>query len=302
MEMDVVAMRPGVYTYRGGTTDPVAPLALGLYGMLIIDPAEGYPTAVDRELALVQSEAYLKPAPVSPGGGASEGLGLDLTAFNERRPSHVLFNGRTDASGIPLMAKPGERVRLFAVNAGVSAPSQLQVLGKNDQVLAGAVLEPGSGAITELLIPNRWKFRLVDRKLVDTGRSPQAILDTTEGIPDAETLAELARAEARKILTPQEKRERGAGLYRERCVQCHEPPPGTARLAPDLEGVMKRHTRDWLVRWLSNPTQMQASDPDAQALMQKWNNLPMPDMLLAPAQVEWLLEFLASRAVPGKKN
>lgn len=40
--------------------------------------------------------------------------------------------------------------------------------------------------------------------------------------------------------------------------------------------VPKRRTEDWLARWLKSPEQMIATDPAAKALLQKYNNVPMP--------------------------
>jgi hypothetical protein len=72
------------------------------------------------------------------------------------------------------------------------------------------------------------------------------------------------------------------------------------RLAPELPGVTKRRPSEWLLRWLTNPLQMQAEDPEAMKLLAQWNNLSMPNVGLSEEQATFILEFLASRDAPDK--
>ena len=54
---------PGVFMYHCGTPMVLEHIASGMYGMVIVEPRDGYPTKVDREYAVVQSEFYTKPDP-----------------------------------------------------------------------------------------------------------------------------------------------------------------------------------------------------------------------------------------------
>jgi nitrite reductase (NO-forming) len=49
--------------YHCGTPMVLEHIASGMYGMLIVEPRGGYPTKVDREYAVIQSEFYTKPDP-----------------------------------------------------------------------------------------------------------------------------------------------------------------------------------------------------------------------------------------------
>jgi nitrite reductase (NO-forming) len=57
---------PGVFMYHCGTPMILEHIASGMYGMFIVEPRGGYPTKVDREYAVVQSEFYSKPDPQGP--------------------------------------------------------------------------------------------------------------------------------------------------------------------------------------------------------------------------------------------
>ena len=54
---------PGVFMYHCGTPMVLEHLASGMYGMMVVEPRAGYPTKVDREYAVVQSEFYTKLDP-----------------------------------------------------------------------------------------------------------------------------------------------------------------------------------------------------------------------------------------------
>src|SRR2546423_9294844 len=145
------------------------------------------------------------------------------------------------------------------------------------------------------MIPRKkGRYTFIDQQLASRGLT--GVIDATGGEPEPPALV------ATGPLTPAAKRERAHALFSERCVQCHEPPPGIVRMAPDLAAVGQRHDRQWLLKWLSNPPKMQAEDADAQALMRQWNNVPMPDMMLSPEQVEWLTDFLRGAAAAADKD
>jgi protein SCO1/2 len=94
----------------------------------------------------------------------------------------------------------------------------------------------------------------------------------------------------------------GESLFRTRCAACHTIGEGDIMrtgqlLGPDLLGVTKRRDPAWLSRWLYEPEKMlQEKDPIAMGLYVKFNNMPMPNMRLNPAEVGSVIEFLESES------
>ncbi len=98
---------PGVFMYHCATPSVLHHLSKGMYGMVIVDPKNGYPNKVDREYAIVQSEFYIKDKPNSKGL-----YELDMNKMRLNHPSMVVFNGKHNRHlKETLKAKPGERVR-----------------------------------------------------------------------------------------------------------------------------------------------------------------------------------------------
>lgn len=104
------ATTPGVFYYHCGASPMQEHIARGMFGVIIVDPKKDKRPKPDREYVLVQSEIYDNPE-----------------TLQEAPFKHVVFNGRAfrydpvhdpKASGNMLIAKPGERVRIYFVNAG----------------------------------------------------------------------------------------------------------------------------------------------------------------------------------------
>lgn len=117
-----VASRPGVYMYHCGTSPVLEHLGMGMYGMIIVDPAGGRPPA--KEIALVQSEFY--------GRLIKRGKRLrpSYKSMRRGRPRFVAFNGRAERyARHPLEVPVGERVRIYLVDAGPTWPSAFHVIG-----------------------------------------------------------------------------------------------------------------------------------------------------------------------------
>ena len=113
------AKRAGVYMYHCGANPMVQHIARGMYGVIIVDPktySKAYPKP-DREYVLIQSQ-YFPDAD-------------NYSAMLENKGwTNSLINGKIfnydpvhdpNATKV-LMAKPGERVRIFFVNANVNMP------------------------------------------------------------------------------------------------------------------------------------------------------------------------------------
>ena len=82
------------------------------------------------------------------------------------------------------------------------------------------------------------------------------------------------------------------------CNACHTIGGGDL-VGPDLAGVTERRTEEWLTNWLTAPDQMLTSDPDAQAMLAKYNNVPMPNLGLTPDEVAALIAYMGGGATTG---
>lgn len=109
---------PGVFVYHCGADSMSEHIGRGMYGVIIVDPKEGYSKQYpkpDREYVLVQGDLF-------EAGTSAD----DMTMGNGWKAS--LINGKIfhydpvhDANAsLALEAKPGERVRIFYVNASIN--------------------------------------------------------------------------------------------------------------------------------------------------------------------------------------
>jgi nitrite reductase (NO-forming) len=116
------ATDPGVYMYHCGTAPAFMHIANGMYGAIVVEPAN-MPKA-DREYVLVSSEWYLnKPGDTAPAG-------LDLVKAEQMTPDWVTWNGYAGQYKThPLTANPGETVRFWVVAAGPSLDTAFHVVG-----------------------------------------------------------------------------------------------------------------------------------------------------------------------------
>lgn len=100
-----------------------------------------------------------------------------------------------------------------------------------------------------------------------------------------------------------ERIRQGERIFQQSCASCHTIGKGDT-LGPDLAGVVARRDRAWLQRWIAQPDKLLAAkDPLAVELLQKYKNLPMPNLGLTDQQVEAVLAYLgggqmASAAIP----
>ncbi|MBA4408021.1 MAG: cytochrome c [Bacteroidota bacterium] len=85
--------------------------------------------------------------------------------------------------------------------------------------------------------------------------------------------------------------DEGAKLFKA-CEACHSI-GGGRRIGPDLKGVTKRRTNDWLVRFIQSPAAvLKSGDADAKAIFKEFNNVPMPDNALTTDQVNLILAHI----------
>ena len=97
-------------------------------------------------------------------------------------------------------------------------------------------------------------------------------------------------------VSPRDVPDQHAYLFQSRCGACHTIGNGD-RVGPDLAGVTSRRDHEWLRRYLTDPSRMRAEgDPIAQALFEKYNRVPMPNLGLSSVDVAALLSYLEANA------
>ena len=300
IEFEFTLNYPGVFMYHCGTPMILEHIASGMYGMMIVEPREGYPTRVDREYAIVQSEFYARP---DPNGREIDGAPLyvlDGERLRAAEPTHTVFNGvHNGMVRNPLGAKPGERVRLFVLNVGPSKTSSFHVVGtildrvwfegNPDNQFRGmqtVLLGSSNSAIVEFVIPEAGSYIMVDHHFANASQGAVGLISTEEP-----KRTELEHHNFPATATPTDPQALQGKLdFESKCLACHSIGLGP-KLGPDLAGVTKNRSDEWLVRWLKAPEKMLETDPDAKALLEKWNNIPMPNQNLSDTEIANYLEF-----------
>lgn len=164
---------PGIFYYHCGADPMIQHIARGMYGAVIVDPKDpkAMPKA-DREYVLIQSELYPNPDNQA-----------DMMA---NKWTNVMFNGgifkydpvHDPAATRMLQAKPGERVRVYFVNAGVNEFSSFHSIGgiwdkvypsgNPKSVLTGLqtyVVGPGDAAAFDIISPVEGANAIVSHSL-----------------------------------------------------------------------------------------------------------------------------------------
>ena len=182
----------GVWMYHCGTNPALHHIANGMYGMVIVEPAEGLPP-VDNEFALVQSEWYLGP----------QGEPADLTKAMAAAPApdFVMFNGVANQyKDAPIQVGTGESVRVFVLNAGPSIDSSFHVVGtifdtaikegvwlrKGNEGNWGSQavdLAPAQGAIVEFTTAEDGLYPIVTHAFNFVGRGALGLFQAGDGDP-----------------------------------------------------------------------------------------------------------------------
>lgn len=127
------AEHPGVFIYHCGASSMAEHISRGMYGVIIVDPKEGYSDDFpkpDREYVLVHGDLF------------EDGTSAQDRAMN-RNWVGTLVNGKVfhydpvhdPNAALTLEADPGERVRIFFVNAMINEAAAFHpIAGIWDQV------------------------------------------------------------------------------------------------------------------------------------------------------------------------
>ncbi|RPJ19699.1 MAG: nitrite reductase, copper-containing [Chloroflexi bacterium] len=120
------ALNPGLYVYHCATPMVAQHIANGMYGLILVEPAEGLP-AVDREFYVMQGELYTNEA-----FGSTGQLTENIQALLNEDPEYLVFNGAVGSltEQKPLKANVGETVRIFFGVGGPNFTSSFHVIGE----------------------------------------------------------------------------------------------------------------------------------------------------------------------------
>jgi len=167
------ADHPGVFFYHCGADSMIQHIARGMIGAIIIDPKDpnSMPKA-DREYILVEHQTYDNPE--------------DVKGMMDNKWQHDMFNSvpfqydpvhDTNATQT-LEAKPGERVRIYLVNAGPNEFSGFHPIagiwdrvypsGNPKNVLVGMqhyTVAPGDAATFDIISPVEGANALVNHSM-----------------------------------------------------------------------------------------------------------------------------------------
>jgi len=288
MAFEFVANYPGVYMYHCGTPMVLEHIASGMYGMMIVEPRGGYPTKVDREYAVIQSEFYTKPDEQKRKVDGVPLYVLDGPRVRSKSPTYTVFNGRYNGFvDNPLPARPGERVRLFVLNVGPSNTSSFHVVGtifdrvwlegNPDNQLRGSqtvLLGSSNSAIVEFMIPEAGKYVMVDHHFANASQGAIGLI-AAGGAPEGGAGDSEHHNIPATAAPTDESAVRGKLSFESKCLACHSIAGGD-KLGPDLHGVTKRRDAAWIAKWMKDPDGMLKSDPTAKELLAKYK-LPMPN-------------------------
>jgi nitrite reductase (NO-forming) len=300
ISFEFTANYAGVYMYHCGTPMVLEHIASGMYGMVIVEPRNGYPTKVDREYAIVQSEFYTRLDPQKRKIDGQPLYVLDGDRVRTKAPTYTVFNGRYNGLvDNPLPAKPGERVRLFVLNVGPSNTSSFHVVGtifdrvwlegNPDNQLRGSqtvLLGSSNSAIVEFIVPEAGSYVMVDHHFANASQGAIGLIAAGASAGGGES--EHHNIPATSVPTDPAA-VKGKLSFDSKCLACHSIAGGD-KLGPDLYGVSKRRNDTWLAKWLKSPEQMLQSDGDAKALLDKYK-LPMPNQNLSDAEIGEFISY-----------
>lgn len=192
------ANNPGVFMYHCGTKPVLSHIANGMHGVIIVKPKAGYPTdhEIDREFVLIQNEWYKYN---------------NLDDFMNGEPSQVVFSTKALKEGDrntngdtfslkdePLLAKVGDKIRMYINNVGPNEVSSFHVVGTlfdtvyidgnpaNELKGLQTVMLPASGgAVVEFTVTEEGSYSIVTHQFNHATKGAVAIIKvTSDGLDD----------------------------------------------------------------------------------------------------------------------
>lgn len=242
-----LAMNPGLYVYHCATAPVGMHIANGMYGLILVEPAEGMPK-VDREFYVMQSEFY------TVGRYGEEGYQpFSMEKALEENPDYVVFNGSVGAlvGDNAIKANVGETVRLYVGNGGPNLISSFHVIGEifdkvfvegGDLVNANVqttLVPAGGSTIVDFKVEVPGTLVLVDHSIFRTfnkGSLGMLKVDGPENTviysgkqrddmyqPEGQaTITAKAEPVEYRVLSKDEQVKAGEVIYNQTCFACHQ--------------------------------------------------------------------------------
>ncbi|KEF38889.1 putative multicopper oxidase [Schinkia azotoformans MEV2011] len=187
------ASNPGVFMYHCGTKPVLAHIANGMHGVIIVKPKNGYPTdnQIDKEFVIVQNEWYKYNDLDDMTNGVPSQVVFSTKALAEGQPN---TNGDTySLKEKPLLAKVGDRIRIYVNNVGPNEVSSFHVVGTvfDDVYIDGnpanrykgmqTVMLPASGgAVVEFTVVEEGSYSIVTHQFNHVQKGAAAIIKVTK--------------------------------------------------------------------------------------------------------------------------
>jgi nitrite reductase (NO-forming) len=241
-------LNPGLYVYHCAVAPVGMHVANGMYGLIFVEPEEGLPP-VDREYYVMQGDFYTE------GRFGAQGLQpFSMEKAIDERADYVVFNGSVGAltGENAMIAKRDETVRIFFGNGGPNLLSSFHVIGEifdkvhveggttvNENVQT-TLVPAGGSAIVEFKCEVPGTLILVDHALTRAFNKGAIGMINVEGEPNPlvysgkqhdrvylpEGSTPQTMPEAPAALAPaankQERIARGANVYTQNCIACHQ--------------------------------------------------------------------------------
>jgi nitrite reductase (NO-forming) len=187
------ANKPGVFMYHCGTKPVLSHIANGMHGTIIVMPKDGYPNdgEIDREFVIIQNEWYKYNDLEDFTNGVPTNVVFSTKAFKE---GQLNTNGTTSSLvDSPLLAKVGDRVRIYVNNVGPNEVSSFHVVGTvfDDVYIDGnpynhmkglqTVMLPASGgAVVEFTVTKEGNYPIVTHQFNHATKGAVGILKVTK--------------------------------------------------------------------------------------------------------------------------
>jgi nitrite reductase (NO-forming) len=183
------ALKPGLYVYHCATPMVAQHIANGMYGLILVEPAEPLP-AVDHEFYVMQGELYTEEDMGSQGE-----LTESIEHLLDERPSYYVMNGAFKAltGDRRMKVKVGETVRIYFGVGGPNKGSSFHVIGEifdrvydlgslgrgvtND--VQTVSVAPGGAVAVDIKFEVPGTYFLVDHALSRVDRGAAAAIEVT---------------------------------------------------------------------------------------------------------------------------
>ena len=94
----------------------------------------------------------------------------------------------------------------------------------------------------------------------------------------------------------------GQYLFGRDCIACHTIGHGDL-VGPDLLGVTRIRSRQWLLRIIQKPNELlDGKDPVATALLKKYNGVRMPNILISDVDAGYIVKYLEEQTAAQEKQ